>query len=137
MLQRRQFFNSSKYHSIYFPYLFSPLHDLITKPDKIIWDPEADEYRISPHGSPGDLQSILDIQADRPRVCPRVDEGIEFTRIEEVNLWGLEDYAKAGKLLHRPPMPVVFIDEHEMKKVFSLIYDVFRCKSFSSSLTTL
>lgn len=43
-------------------------------------------------------------------------------------LWDLSEFAKAGKLLKTPPMDVEFYDEYEMRKVYSLIYDVFRCK---------
>lgn len=43
-------------------------------------------------------------------------------------MWDLSEFAKAGKLLKTPPMDVEFYDEYEMRKVYSLIYDVFRCK---------
>lgn len=43
-------------------------------------------------------------------------------------LWDLSEFAKAGKLLKNPPMDVEFYDEYEMRKVYSLMYDVFRCK---------
>lgn len=85
------------------------------------------DTRITPHDSPSDLQSVLDV-VHKKRICPIGDGSLDFALIDEVNLWGLEDYAKAGKLLHKPPMHVDFIDEHEMRKVYSLIYDVFRCK---------
>lgn len=112
-----------------FSFLFSPLDSIFLKRAKIIWDPETPDHRVSPHGSPGDSQSILDVQAKRPRICPYNDASIEYLHVDEVNLWGLVDYAKAGKLLNRPPIAVEFVDEHEMRKVYSLIYDVFRCKS--------
>jgi hypothetical protein len=41
-------------------------------------------------------------------------------------IWTLSDFAKAGKLLKS--MDVVFYDEYEMRKIYSLIYDVFRCE---------
>lgn len=112
--------------NIAFYFHFSPLEELIYKRDRIIWDPVTDA-RISPHDSPCDLQSVLDVQ-HKKRICPIGDGSLDFALIDEVNLWGLEDYAKAGKLLHKPPIHVDFIDEHEMRKVYSLIYDVFRCK---------
>uniref|UniRef100_A0A336M9L1 CSON014079 protein n=1 Tax=Culicoides sonorensis TaxID=179676 RepID=A0A336M9L1_CULSO len=99
-----------------------PLEQLIYKRDKILWDPVIDKM-ISPHDSPADLQSVLDIQ-HKKRICPIGDGSLDFCLIDEVNLWGLEDYAKAGKLLHKPPMHVDFVDEHEMRKVYSLIYDL-------------
>jgi hypothetical protein len=43
-------------------------------------------------------------------------------------MWDLSEFAKAGKLLKNPPMEVEFHDEYEMRKVYSLIYDVFRCE---------
>lgn len=43
-------------------------------------------------------------------------------------IWDLTGFAKAGKLLKVPPMEAEFYDEYEMRKVYSLIYDVFRCK---------
>jgi hypothetical protein len=43
-------------------------------------------------------------------------------------MWDLSEFAKAGKLLKTPPMNVDFYDEYEMRKVYSLIYDVFRCE---------
>lgn len=98
------------------------------KRDKIIWDPEVGDVRITPPESPGDLQSVFDIKIEKRRICPIGEGSLDFALIDEVHLWGLEDYAKAGKLLHRPPKIVEFIDEHEMRKVYSLIYDVFRCK---------
>lgn len=35
---------------------------------------------------------------------------------------------KAARLLCKPPLDVKFSDEQEMRCVYSLIYDVFRCK---------
>lgn len=43
-------------------------------------------------------------------------------------MWDLHDMGKAGKLLKVPAMEVIFLDEYEMRKVYSLVYDVFRCK---------
>lgn len=42
--------------------------------------------------------------------------------------WNVEDVTKASSLLIQPPMDVEFVNEHEMRKVYSLIYDVFRCE---------
>lgn len=41
--------------------------------------------------------------------------------------WTVEDISKAGCLLSNPALPVQFGDEHEMRRVYSLIFDVFRC----------
>ncbi|KAE8746505.1 hypothetical protein FOCC_FOCC006739 [Frankliniella occidentalis] len=45
--------------------------------------------------------------------------------------WTCADLAKAGLLLALPPRPVDFDDEAEMRRVFALAYDVFRCKNSS------
>lgn len=42
--------------------------------------------------------------------------------------WTITDIGKAGCLLTVPPTKVVFTDEEEMRRVYTLIYDVFRCK---------
>nr|CAI5834844.1 unnamed protein product [Callosobruchus analis] len=42
--------------------------------------------------------------------------------------WTVSDIAKAGCLLCCPPKETSFEDEQEMRRVYSLIYDVFRCK---------
>lgn len=42
--------------------------------------------------------------------------------------WGPRELAKAARLLERPALPVTFDDDHEMRRVYSLIYDVFRCE---------
>ncbi|XP_045763931.1 uncharacterized protein LOC123866417 isoform X2 [Maniola jurtina] len=43
--------------------------------------------------------------------------------------WDIGQVMKAARLLCKPPMPVNFEDEQEMRCVYSLIYDVFRYKS--------
>lgn len=42
--------------------------------------------------------------------------------------WTVNDLAKAGCLLTTPPRDVEFEDEQEMRVVYSLIYDVYRCE---------
>lgn len=46
--------------------------------------------------------------------------------------WSNTDLGKAGCLLCTPPIKVTFIDEEEMRTVYTLIYDVFRCKIIKS-----
>lgn len=41
--------------------------------------------------------------------------------------WGPRDLAKASRLLERPALHVSFDDDQEMRRVYFLIYDVFRC----------
>ncbi|XP_076252212.1 uncharacterized protein LOC143191222 isoform X1 [Rhynchophorus ferrugineus] len=43
--------------------------------------------------------------------------------------WTVRDISKAGCLLSKPPLPVTFDDEQEMRRVYTLIYDVFRYKN--------
>lgn len=77
--------------------------------------------------------SPISPNADRSAIEPLgycADEFRTSVTLEPTNglLWNLEDFSKAGKLLKSPPMDVDFYDEYEMRKVYSLIYDVFRCK---------
>lgn len=44
-------------------------------------------------------------------------------------VWNSLDIAKAGTLLGPDSSNVVFHDEDEMRRVFTLLYDVFRCES--------
>ncbi|XP_072390676.1 uncharacterized protein [Diabrotica undecimpunctata] len=43
--------------------------------------------------------------------------------------WTVSDIAKAGCLLSQPPLQTDFEDEQEMRRVYTLIYDVFRYKN--------
>ncbi|XP_055694802.1 uncharacterized protein LOC129796701 isoform X2 [Lutzomyia longipalpis] len=56
------------------------------------------------------------------------DDPIEYLDTD-LSVWALEDIAKAGMLLRKPPLPCTFHNEHEMRRVYSLIYDVFRFKT--------
>ncbi|KAK9884452.1 hypothetical protein WA026_007296 [Henosepilachna vigintioctopunctata] len=47
----------------------------------------------------------------------------------KVITWTVSDLAKAGCLLHSPPIGTVFDDEQEMRRVYTLIYDVYRYKN--------
>lgn len=62
------------------------------------------------------------------RVIFHLDDPMKFIDIESLGVWDLGDIAKAGMLLRRPKIPCTFENEHEMRRVYSLIYDVFRCK---------
>lgn len=42
--------------------------------------------------------------------------------------WGPRDLAKAARLLERPALHVAFDEDQEMRRVYFLIYDVFRCE---------
>ncbi|XP_059060270.1 uncharacterized protein LOC131853407 isoform X1 [Achroia grisella] len=43
--------------------------------------------------------------------------------------WDIGQVLKAGHLLRKPPVKVDFVDEQEMRCVYSVIYDVFRYKT--------
>ncbi|KAI8440024.1 hypothetical protein MSG28_001458 [Choristoneura fumiferana] len=49
--------------------------------------------------------------------------------------WDIAQVIKAAYLLSKPPVKVNFEDEQEMRCVYSLIYDVFRCKSYQGYIT--
>ena len=57
-----------------------------------------------------------------------LDDPMKFIDTAALSVWDLSDIAKAGMLLRRPRIPCCFENEHEMRRVYSLIYDVFRCK---------
>lgn len=53
---------------------------------------------------------------------------MDYVDIEMLSNWNLNDLTAAGKLLRKPPLPCQFDDEHVMRRVFAMIYDVYRCK---------
>lgn len=57
-----------------------------------------------------------------------LDDPLSFLNTEFLNKWKLDDLIKAAKLLRRPVIATKFENEHEMRRVYSMIYDVFRCK---------
>lgn len=85
-----------------------------------LWDDGFDFANISSKTRPTSLS------IDRVR-C-HIDDPIKFINTAALGVWDLSDIAKAGRLLRRPKIPCEFENEHEMRRVYSLIYDVFRCK---------
>lgn len=57
-----------------------------------------------------------------------LDDPMKFIDTETLSVWDLSDIAKAGMLLRKPQITCSFENEHEMRRVYSLIYDVFRCE---------
>ncbi|KAL9704172.1 hypothetical protein quinque_007690 [Culex quinquefasciatus] len=91
-----------------------------------IWESKAKSIdEVSPFSSPSPGDSAA-FRRKRRRCFP--DNPIDFCNIEEYNQWRLEDIARAGMLLGKPPRDVSFDDEFEMRKVYSMIYDVFRSR---------
>ncbi|XP_073836277.1 putative methyltransferase NSUN7 isoform X2 [Musca autumnalis] len=80
--------------------------------------------RFSPASSPSN--GILD---EHRKKCHQI---IVKSNIKVNIIWTLEDITKAAKLLKKPPQNVEFSNEYEMRKVYSLIYDVFRYKAVLS-----
>lgn len=85
-----------------------------------LWDDAYDYANIA-------TSSRATLSVDRPQ-C-HIDDPIKFIDTSALGVWDLSDIAKAGMLLRRPKIPCEFENEHEMRRVYSLIYDVFRCKS--------
>ncbi|XP_052861422.1 uncharacterized protein LOC128268389 [Anopheles cruzii] len=105
------------------------LKSSLEKVDHTYWEVRAksiDEV-VSTRTSPASADSSSTAYRRRRRQC-FLDNPIDFCDIDAYNQWRLEDIVRAGKLLHKPPLPVRFDDEYEMRKVYSMIYDVYRFK---------
>lgn len=119
---------------IFFAFIQQPtsrsLEEIAAIKEKHLWDPEV--FSFSVQSSPTVSEAALRIR----RRC-RADNPLEFLNPDFLHVWQLDDLVKAAKLL-RPKTPVQststetpvrcgFADEHEMRRVYSMIYDVFRC----------
>lgn len=105
------------------------LKSSLEKPDHTYWEVRAKSIDdvTSPMTSPASADSASTTFRRRRRQC-YLDNPIDFCDIDAYNQWRLEDIVRAGRLLHKPPLSVSFSDEYEMRKVYSMIYDVYRCK---------
>nr|XP_036216388.1 uncharacterized protein LOC106617935 [Bactrocera oleae] len=84
------------------------------------------------------LSSVLNISPTiSPNVSPNGFNKISKNKCQPIRgrslkdkskFWNLKTISLAAKLLAKPPKQVQFENEHEMRKVYSLIYDVFRYK---------
>lgn len=83
------------------------------------WDP--DQKTISVQSTPASGSSL------KTKRCI-VDGPNNYTDSNSVTSWDLKDLSMAGKLLRKPSIRCNFSDEHEMRRVFAMIYDVYRCK---------
>lgn len=65
-----------------------------------------------------------------PQICRKESEHRVSSSGSSFNgaAWTVWDLAKAGSLLSSPSKNVTFDDEQEMRVVYTLIYDVYRCK---------
>ncbi|XP_055923266.1 uncharacterized protein LOC129953813 isoform X2 [Eupeodes corollae] len=104
------------------------LEQITRRKERPIFDPNFVIEKFSPSSTPNGRFDL------RKRCAP--DQPIEFIDAEVLGSWPLENIAKAAKLLRKPPLPVEFGDEHEMRRVYSLIYDVFRYKVVMSNALT-
>lgn len=100
------------------------------KGEKSLWDAAKIFQNVSPLTSPSSSRASSSKKREK---CIR-RHPIRFMDINVIGNWTLKNIAMAGKLLRKPPIPVQFYDEDEMRKVYSLIYDVFRCKYKSRNL---
>lgn len=98
---------------------YRPLEEVVAKKTKQQWDPDL--QLISPLSTPASGLSF------KRKKCI-VDDPMDFVDVETLSNWNLNDLTAAGKLLRKPPLPCHFDDEHEMRRVYSMIYDVYRCK---------
>lgn len=101
-------------------YIFRPLEEVVAKKIKQQWDPDH-QIIISPLSTPAS-----GLMSKRKRCI--VDDPMDFVDVNRLSSWNLHDLTAAAKLLRRPPLPCQFDDEHEMRRVYSMIYDVYRCK---------
>lgn len=107
--------------------IFSQLKTSLDLKETTLWESKAKSVEeVSPFSSPSPGGDMAAYRRKRRRCF--LDNPIDFCNIDEYNQWRLEDIARAGRLLKKPPLEVSFDDEFEMRKVFSMIYDVFRCK---------
>lgn len=106
---------------------FRPYEEIVSKKEKHIWDPSThlSETLSIATLTPSPLSSTT--SSLKKRHCFH-DDPMDYLDSKHFNVWNLDDLAKAGKLLRRPSIECEFYDEHEMRRVYSMIYDVFRCE---------
>lgn len=90
----------------------------IDKREKPVFDPERITKIFSPGTSPSGRRS---------RIVKYCHGTTVRVKLKTTSRWNLATIANAAKLLRKPPLPVSFQNEHEMRLAYSLIYDVFRC----------
>ncbi|KAH9641593.1 hypothetical protein HF086_017117 [Spodoptera exigua] len=111
--------------------------------------PSDKEYRLQKYFVLVELQKELEEDEDGEKVVKPVEEPVEVwapwslvvatkdtrapppvaVKTTPGPAWDIGQVVKAARLLSKPPLPVDFIDEQEMRCVYSLIYEVFRYKS--------
>lgn len=107
-------------YNIFVFILFRNYEDVIRKKEKPIFD-SSHIQRFSPATSPSNCTP------NEIKKCGRI---FLKTNKKVCVTWTLDNICKAAQLLKKPPENVEFSNEHDMRKVYSLVYDVFRCKYF-------
>ncbi|KAM7356317.1 putative methyltransferase NSUN7 [Cochliomyia hominivorax] len=92
--------------------------DVIRKMEKPTFD-STHIQRFSPATSPSNC--ILNIINKCERIYIQTNKKVNVC-------WTLDNICKAAQLLKNPSENIVFTNEHDMRIVYSLIYDVFRYK---------
>lgn len=105
-------------------HVYSSLDEIGGKKNiKTIWDPDS-QFVLTPISSPSPASGF----SLRRKKCV-FDDPMDFLNLNELSSWSLFDLTTAAKLLRKPPIACTFSDEHEMRRVYSMIYDVYRCRS--------
>lgn len=86
-----------------------------------------DEKSLLHHWNIIPKQTLVKCETENELLEKNLSLGKSITAIT----WTVSDIAKAGCLLSVPPIPASFDDEQEMRTVYTLIYDVFRCKYYT------
>ncbi|XP_047023657.1 uncharacterized protein LOC124632743 [Helicoverpa zea] len=111
--------------------------------------PSDKDYRLQKYFVLVELQKTLEEDEDGDKVVKPVEDPVEewapwslvvstknphapppvAVKTSPGPAWDIGQVLKAARLLCKPPLPVTFADEQEMRCVYSLIYEVFRYKS--------
>lgn len=93
--------------------------DVIRQKEKPVFD-STHIQRFSPASSPTNYM----ISENKIKCRKHIAKYFKNVKV----CWTLDNICKAAQLLKNPPETVAFSNEHDMRRVYSLIYDVFRCK---------
>lgn len=106
-----------------------PDDEFLTGPKtKEHWDPDF-QYLVSPLSTPASNLSF------KRKKCI-IDDPADYIDMSIPIVWSLNDLVMASKLLDisGSEKQFNFSDEYETRRVYSMVYDVFRCK-YSSIIT--
>lgn len=92
------------------------------------WDPDF-QTLVSPLSTPASSSSV------KRKKCV-IDNPANFIDTNIPIMWSLKDLVMASNLLNGDAGKVCsFSDEYETRRVYSMVYDVFRCKYLESALS--